>query len=114
MENKKVEVGQTLYEPNRRTGSYREYKVVSIGRKWISLSGGARCTIDGLKLDCGGYGARRLYINTEAYEAARKLESAWSDLLRDFQFARIPEGMTVDAINAIRHQFGLKVFGDPE
>lgn len=115
MENEKVAIGQTLYQPVKRmSGSYDKYEVVSIGRKWISLDRGARCTIDGLMLDCGGYTPQRLYTSIEAYEANRKLSAAWADLQRDLDRARRPDGLTVEAINAIRAQLGLQVLENPQ
>jgi hypothetical protein len=112
MEIEKVAIGQTLYEPPQRRNGWREHKVISIGRKWISLDGGKRCTIDGLMLDRGVYSPERLYTSTEDYEAERKLSAAWFDLRRAIQYARLPDGLTVDAINAIRVQLGLKVSGE--
>lgn len=107
-----VSIGQTLFQPNPRTSGYREYKVIKIGRKWISFEDGRRCTIDTLLLDCGGYAPQKLYVSVEEYEAGRKLQAAWSDLCRDVQRIRRPEHLTVEGINEIRRMLGLQVLSE--
>jgi hypothetical protein len=108
-----IAVGTKLYELDLRRSGYREYEVVSIGRKWIHLKPEGRCNFS-LMRDCGGYAPRQLYISVEAYETERRLSAAWSDLCRDIQRARRSDGITVDEINAIRVRLGLKVLGQPE
>jgi hypothetical protein len=108
-----IAVGTKLYEPDQRRSGYREYDVVSIGRKWIQLKPEGRCNFS-LMRDGGGYAPRQLYLSIEAYESERRLSAAWSDLCRDIQRAKRPEGITVDEINAIRVKLGLKVLGQPE
>jgi hypothetical protein len=104
-----VVIGQTLYEPRSGGAYFREHTVVGIGRKWIMLDGKARCSIDGLMLDCGGYGPRQLYTDIEAYRAEGMLSAAWRDLSRDLQYSNRPTSMTVETINEIRAQLGLRV-----
>lgn len=111
-----VQIGQTLYEaPRRWSSDYTEYTVEKIGRKWITLSRGARCTIDTLRLDCGGYGARQLYLDKETHRQESRLNAAWSDFTRDVRnMHRRPQGITVEVINEIRSQLGLQVLSEKE
>lgn len=105
-------IGQKLYDKDPYRSSYNEYTVEKIGRKWAQLDRGARCTVDTLHLDCGDYGTRKLYPSIEEHQVALRLDAAWRDLERDLRYAKRPNGLTVEKINDIRRELGLKVLGE--
>jgi hypothetical protein len=86
--------------------------VLSIGRKWAALDKGARCTIGGLMLDCGGYGARRLYADRDAYEARQKLIGSWRDLF-DRMPSDPPACVTPEIIDQIYALLGMGQKDEP-
>lgn len=105
-----VQIGQTLYEPHPRySGEYIEHKVEKIGRKWIALRYGGRCTLDGLRLDCHPYGSRQLYADKEAHRSEFALKAAWRDLNRDLGRTKMPAEVTIETIAAARRLLGLEV-----
>lgn len=108
-----VEIGQALFERRERVSGWREHKVVGIGRKWIALDTGSRCTIDTLKLDRGGYSPRQLYTDPAIYEDESRLAAAWIDFQRDVgRLHSRPKHMTAEAMNDIRRTLGLEVIGE--
>jgi hypothetical protein len=98
----KLEVGQTLYQPpSNIRGNGRTMTVTKIGRKWVTLRFGERCTIDTLHLDCGVYIHQQLWLSESDYLQSIALSRAWQTLNRDMS-ARMKPGVTLEAINQAR------------
>lgn len=106
----KLSIGQVLHEPpSRRYEDWKQYTVVSIGRKWATLSGrNNRCTLDTLLRDCGGYSPRELYVDRAAYEQECALHAEWTDFARRINVARMPAGMTPEIIAQARALLGIE------
>ena len=81
--------------------------VLSIGRKWASLSNRERIDIKTLEADGRGYSSPgKCYESREAYELSIETQKAWSKLYNGLTWA-LPSGMTLEKINEIRSILSL-------
>jgi len=95
--------GQTLWWVPQRSKYAQEVVVLKIGRKWAQLDNGERVDIATLVADAGGYSpSGRCYLSKEAYEEKVALSKAWSALVDSFRCRNVPDGVTVDDIEAAR------------
>lgn len=78
-----------------RGGSYVTVK--SVGRKYITVSSGARYQLNGY----GEFGWR-IYPSHKYYEDLVALTYAWSRFHADYPSYRIPNGLTLEKIERIR------------
>jgi hypothetical protein len=104
-------VGQKLWlVPSQRyLGEPREIAITKVGRKWLTLDGGARADVDGLVLDGGQYSPPGYcYATRDEWEAEKALNDEWSKLRRDIDCSRrVPVGTSVKAIHDARAILGL-------
>lgn len=108
--DKKLQEGQKLwwvYSSNRR-GQPREVTITKVGRKWAQLDNDKRIDLETLVADAGQYSPSGCcYLSREEYEQAEALAKAWSNLKRDLQYARRPDGVTIGDIEAARQMLWL-------
>lgn len=97
--------GQTLWwvPAQNRNAQGREVTVVKVGRKWATISNNYRIAIDNLVADGGIYSPPgQCYPSQAAYEAELALNAAWHKFRRSLDLRAVPNGVTIDNIEAAR------------
>lgn len=98
-------VGDYLwFVPSGRAGSSHSVKIVTVGRKWLTLDDGRRVDKVTLVADGKGYSSPgTCYQSQKFYEDGVALYDAWSDFVDKVRYQnRARPGVTLDIIKQAR------------
>ena len=101
------------YVPSHRSSETAEYVVVTkIGRKWATVGEGwaaMRISLDTWTADGGQYlSPGSCYESLQAYEDERRLCDRWREVRSYIEHSyRVPEGFTMETVEALAAQFGM-------
>jgi len=109
----KLEVGQKLwYVPNSSRDNQQEVTIQNIGRKWAKADYVSKIDINTLEVNGGQYSSPgRCYLSKEEYDNYVLIRSVWTELAKKITMYKLPDGMTLEKIDAIRE---LVFGGDDE
>ena len=101
----KLKVGQKLWWVPRynRTQPQHEVTVTKVGRKWAQLDNHYRISLETFKADGGGYAPPgTCYPSKAHFDAITELNVAWNHFIGDLRNMRLPDGVTVEDVEAAR------------
>jgi hypothetical protein len=114
MSLKDLKVGDVVFV--KRTygnGAGFEAAITEVARKWATIGPHGRFDRETGAMDGGRHSSDgQVWRSRADYEAHAQLSAAWADIKRDLQWAKCPEGVTVERINQARRLLGLSVFGE--
>lgn len=95
-----ITVGQTLYYAPER-GEPRTVKVTKVGRRWAYLDGTTRrVALDTMVVHDGGFAWGTCFLSEDDYQSMTETRKAWRSLRDRVSRFAIPEGVTLNDINA--------------
>lgn len=103
-----IKVGQTLWwVSSANSNAQGEVIVVGIDGALAMLSNGLVLNLGNMNCVPDPISRGRCFLNREEHEASLRLIDEWAGFCRDIGAARIPVGMQVQDIRALRLRLGL-------